>query len=354
MFKLDDKEQMARKIILAIDDSDCSISAAKWACETLARPGDELHLVGCQGIISAGMGPALPAATAGSVAAFTATYHDALKQEEQRVKSLLTTVKNEILKRPDLHLHSLPAAGGASGVGESIVSWAKHEHADLVVLGSRGMGAVKSTFMSVVGLGSVSEYCLHHMDRGAVAIVHGTDLSKHKEVRKVLVAVDDSHHAQHAQKWCIENVLGPKDELHIVSVALPVPYVIAADDAAAAHVLEVAEEDEVSEDSREYAQTTVKNAVEFATEKCKVDKERVFFKALEPEGGASDIGLSIKHYQEANGIDVVVVGSRGMGAVKRALFSLVGLGSVSDWCAHNMSCPVIVIKGAEEPAVAKD
>ncbi|KAG7667900.1 hypothetical protein Ndes2526B_g01691 [Nannochloris sp. 'desiccata'] len=392
---------MARKIILAIDDSDCSISAAKWACETLARPGDELHLVGCQGIISAGMGPALPAATAGSVAAFTATYHDALKQEEQRVKSLLTTVKNEILKRPDLHLHSLPAAGGASGVGESIVSWAKHEHADLVVLGSRGMGAVKSTFMSVVGLGSVSEYCLHHVDRGAVAIVHGTDLSKHKEVRKVLVAVDDSHHAQHAQKWCIENVLGPKDELHIVSVALPVPYVagvqapilgasvpgvaagdfeaefrgalehaqsvalhalhaalasekIAADDAAAAHVLEVAEEDEVSEDSREYAQTTVKNAVEFATEKCKVDKERVFFKALEPEGGASDISLSIKHYQEANGIDVVVVGSRGMGAVKRALFSLVGLGSVSDWCAHNMSCPVIVIKGAEEPAVAKD
>lgn len=170
-------------------------------------------------------------------------------------------------------------------------------------------------------------------------------------------------------------------------------------------MLEVAEEDEVSEDSREYAQTTVKNAVEFATEKCKVrpsssssrslvfslelnsiifllppphlllssipsklnlpssilcifflqvDKERVFFKALEPEGGASDISLSIKHYQEANGIDVVVVGSRGMGAVKRALFSLVGLGSVSDWCAHNMSCPVIVIKGAEEPAVAKD
>ncbi len=74
----------------------------------------------------------------------------------------------------------------------------------------------------------------------------------------------------------------------------------------------------------------------------------MFFKSLEPEGGASDVGLSIKHYQEANGIDLMVVGSRGMGAMKRALYSLVGLGSVSDWCAHNMTCPVIVVKGKEQ------
>jgi nucleotide-binding universal stress UspA family protein len=217
---------MTRKIILSIDDSDCSISAAKWACETIVRPEDEVHLVGCQALITAGMGPALPAATAGSVSALTASYHEAVKQEELRVKSLLKTVKNEVLKLPTLHLHSLPPAGGASGVGESIVTWAKHERADLVVLGSRGMGAVKSTLMSVVGLGSVSEYCLHHIVSGAIAIVHGTDLRAKKEVRKVLVAVDDSEHAQHAQQWCIENVLGPKDELHIVSVALPVPYVV--------------------------------------------------------------------------------------------------------------------------------
>jgi nucleotide-binding universal stress UspA family protein len=215
-----------RKIILAIDDSDCSITAAKWACQTLVHPGDEIHLVGCQALISAGMGPALPVATAGSVAAFTATYQESFKQEAERVKALLQTVKNDVLKNPDIHLHSLPSAGGASGVGESIVSWAKHENADLIVLGSRGMGAVKSTLMSVIGLGSVSEYCLHHMDRGAVAIVHGTNLTQQKEVRKVLVAVDDSQHAQHALSWSIHNVLGPRDELHIVTVALPVPYVV--------------------------------------------------------------------------------------------------------------------------------
>ena len=79
-----------------------------------------------------------------------------------------------------------------------------------------------------------------------------------------------------------------------------------------------------------------------------LNKDRVFFKALEPEGGASDVGLSMKHYQEANDIDVFVIGSRGMGAMKRALYSLIGLGSVSDWCAHNMSCPIIVVKGKVE------
>ena len=83
-------------------------------------------------------------------------------------------------------------------------------------------------------------------------------------------------------------------------------------------------------------------------------RERILYKALEPEGGAGDIALSIKHYAEANKIDLTVVGSRGMGAVKRALMSFVGLGSVSDWCANKLGCPVVVVrpKGAATVAAA--
>lgn len=43
-----------------------------------------------------------------------------------------------------------------AGVAESVVEWSKQHSIDIVVVGSRGMGAVKSTFMSLVGLGSVS------------------------------------------------------------------------------------------------------------------------------------------------------------------------------------------------------
>lgn len=42
-------------------------------------------------------------------------------------------------------------------VGEAIVSAAKEERADLIILGTRGMGRVQRTF-----LGSVSDYVLHH------------------------------------------------------------------------------------------------------------------------------------------------------------------------------------------------
>lgn len=41
-------------------------------------------------------------------------------------------------------------------MAESVVCFCKEKGADLVVVGSRGMGAVKSAIMSLVGLGSVS------------------------------------------------------------------------------------------------------------------------------------------------------------------------------------------------------
>lgn len=94
------------------------------------------------------------------------------------------------------------------------------------VLGCRGMGAAKSTLMSLVGLGSVSSYCLHYLDC-PVCLVRGTGLTgPRKTSNKVLVAVDDSDLAKRAQRWAIDNVLGPHDELHLVSVATPVPYVV--------------------------------------------------------------------------------------------------------------------------------
>uniref|UniRef100_A0A0E0BAW5 UspA domain-containing protein n=1 Tax=Oryza glumipatula TaxID=40148 RepID=A0A0E0BAW5_9ORYZ len=42
---------------------------------------------------------------------------------------------------------------------------------------------------------------------------------------------------------------------------------------------------------------------------------------------------------EDAGAGLLVVGSRGLGAIKRAF-----LGSVSDYCAHRASCPIMVVK----------
>jgi len=49
-----------------------------------------------------------------------------------------------------------------------------------------------------------------------------------------------------------------------------------------------------------------------------------------------------------------VVGSRGMGATKSTIMSLVGLGSVSSYIMHHISCPVLVARGSQLTAPRKE
>jgi Universal stress protein family len=72
--------------------------------------------------------------------------------------------------------------------------------------------------------------------------------------------------------------------------------------------------------------------------------EHLFWKALAPEGGASDIAASIVHYCTTNDMVLCIVGSHGHGAVKRALRSFVGMGSVADYALQNVQCSVCVVK----------
>jgi nucleotide-binding universal stress UspA family protein len=50
------------------------------------------------------------------------------------------------------------------------------------------------------------------------------------------------------------------------------------------------------------------------------------------------VGRAITEYAAAQGCDGVVVGSRGLGAFRRRLLGMVGLGSVSQYVAHSAPC----------------
>lgn len=238
--------------------------------------------------------------------------------------------------RPQVETQVLPGKGGASGVAESVVDYSKvkpcrhlvpgsshqirrlgppsskpacprpppfplqHNTVDLVLVGSRGMGALKRSLLEFVGLGSVSDYLVNHLQCPVLVVRHPTDKAKVEAspqararpvrriplsgcrpaapgqigkgrsaccsrmgirpklwrvareeeetrdsialafsyrqamkqqvsgARKVLVAVDESEHSVEAVKATVA-LLRPDDQLHLVSVALPVPYPVMDD-----------------------------------------------------------------------------------------------------------------------------
>ena len=74
-------------------------------------------------------------------------------------------------------------------------------------------------------------------------------------------------------------------------------------------------------------------------------ESRIRIAALAPEGGASAVGSALEHYIETSLVDMAVVGSRPMGDIQRTVLGLVGAGSVSDHCVHNLKVPVLVHHG---------
>lgn len=58
----------------------------------------------------------------------------------------------------------------SQGVPETLVSYAHSKGADLVVVGSRGIGSMQRSMLSLVGLGSVSDYMARHLDCATLVV----------------------------------------------------------------------------------------------------------------------------------------------------------------------------------------
>jgi len=68
----------------------------------------------------------------------------------------------------------------------------------------------------------------------------------------------------------------------------------------------------------------------------------------------SGVGESVVRFVEDSSLDLVVLGSRGMGSIKSSLLGALGMGSVSEFCLHNLKCPVLLVKdGCEVDAIGR-
>ncbi|XP_027099294.1 universal stress protein A-like protein [Coffea arabica] len=130
-----------------------------------------------------------------------------------------------------------------------------------------------------------------------------------EDIRRVMLAVDEHEGSFYALEWTLKNL---HDSIIKFQPAREVRR-------------------EVQEDQKKTAASLLENA-----------REICIRHGITPEA-ITDVGDPKDAIQEEAveglNIQLLVVGSHGRGALKRAF-----LGSVSNYCVHNMKCPVLVVK----------
>lgn len=207
---------------------------------------------------------------------------------------------------------------------EEIPRVAEEWGADLVVLGARGLGAVKGWL-----LGSVSTAVVHHAPC-PVLIVKGRPRGLHKAV----LAVDGSPDSMTAARFFASLALEQALAVRLVAVAEPPRLPVAAPELLGVPLLSALEE------LGRARRTTLEGVLGSLEDE------------LSPRVGSVERSAISGHPAEEiiaaagePGVDLVVVGARGLGAVKRLV-----LGSVSARVLHQAPCSVLVVKARRTPA----
>jgi nucleotide-binding universal stress UspA family protein len=285
----------ATKILLATDGSEEAEFAARTAIDLAGKTDSELHVVHVPVLPPEALHVPLSLGTA------------ALEELERRGRARL----DELVGR-------LETSGGAVGgahlrVGNpaaEIVAQAEEVGAGLVVLGSRGLGAMSRTLM-----GSVSDSVVRHAPCPTL-VVRGEPLTF---PTTILLATDGSEEAQLAATTAADLAGGTDSELHVVTVGPFVPTVL------------VATEEEPGRMAREARRTLDEQAGLIEATGGQVAQAHLRL------GGAAEEIVALAEDIEAG---LIAMGSRGRGGIRRAL-----MGSVSERVVRHAHCAVMLIRG---------
>ncbi|WP_228281749.1 universal stress protein [Rubrobacter marinus] len=310
------------KILLAVDGSEESMRAARKATALSRGSGSELHVVYVEPVDIAGPEREIyPLETRedlfGTFGRFARERLDELTEEVRKSGGDITQAHAKV-GRPD----------------KEIVRLAEELGAELVVLGSRGFGTIRRALLGSV---STSVVRLAHCP---VLVVRGDEVAEQdRAFTKILLAVDGSEESRAAADAAAEISEATAAELHLL------------------FVMETAPLNPYAPYLGPEAWEVSADVLEKRNEKMRAflrrEAERVEAKGIEVEEAHLTSGVPAKEIvgaAEELGADLVVLGSRGLGAVKRAL-----LGSVSDSVVCHAHCPVLVVRGRaqqteEQPA----
>jgi nucleotide-binding universal stress UspA family protein len=271
------------EIIIGVDGSDGSRAALRWAARTAAAQGAGLRAVAAWQYPASAVTPAGPARLPGPE-----------DMDEQSCDEVRVVVREELeadADRVEVEAGRGPAASVLLGV-------AARADADMLVVGARGRGGFAGLL-----LGSVSQECVEHSPCPVVVLRGEPDPSD----GPIMVGLDGSEGATRALDWAID--LADATGATIVAVHAPM---LGANNA-------------------------MMDAAREALERwCAPIGARAVPHEMRIEQG--DARTVLEHVADEAGASLLVVGTRGLGAVRGLL-----LGSVAGYIARYSKRPIAVV-----------
>jgi nucleotide-binding universal stress UspA family protein len=276
------------KILLATHGSVDAELAATTAVNLAKSTGSELH------VVDVFPGPA-----------YVHPYYEThFPEAAERLRREARKGRQEVLDERVERIGELGGSVAQTHIREGetdaeIVTLAEEVEAGLIAIGSRGRGGLRRALM-----GNVSDSVVRHA-HCPVMVVRAEAV---EFPAKILVATDRSREAKLAATTAADLAKSTNSELHVVHVGF--------------------------EQSRDEAQKELEEEVDMIRESGAQDIQAHL------EFGMPD--TAIIEMAEELGAGLIVMGSRGLGGVRRAL-----LGSISDSVVRHAHCPVMVVRQEE-------
>ncbi|XP_057292823.1 universal stress protein Slr1101-like [Hydractinia symbiolongicarpus] len=148
------------------------------------------------------------------------------------------------------------------------------------------------------------------------------------------ICIDGSEHSERALKWFFDNVYHEGDEVALIHVhVLPdLPsFGIYAGGIVATEIYQ-----ETVEESIKHSKVTCEKYKELCAAKGVTPK--IFAETMEDSIGHTICKIAKEHHAY-----MIIIGQRGLGAIRRTLF-----GSVSDYVLHHAHVPVVVVPSEDK------
>lgn len=289
---------MNATIVVGVDGSESALEAVVWAAKTAQRQSKTLLILGAYETQTAAYAPAL---------VIPQDVIDVIRTEAETNVQKAAAAAREVAPSVTVKVKYQEGRPGTLLVDES-------EHADLVVVGSRGLGGVKGLFLGSVGV----DVAAHA--KSPVLVYAGAG-----GPGPVVVGVDGSPLSEGALKSAFDYAAALGTSLRVVHT-----WTDLSADALYGYGLEPEQLQRLADEAHEVVAERIAG---FGSDYPDVEVERI----IVPDGPAAQL---VEHAKDAQ---LLVVGSRGRGGFRGLL-----LGSTSQAVLHRATCPVLVVKTASE------